>query len=276
MIGLGGICWFILKNHEKILSRIPWARERRVEAALKEKGDYLKKLFTFKNLPHPPSKIAILVFKRERSLEVWAFSPESRKYQLVKTYRICATSGMLGPKRREGDLQIPEGFYYIDRFNPRSHFYLSLGINYPNASDRIRGDENSPGGDIFIHGGCATLGCLPITDDSIKEVYLMAWLAKRSGQRKIPVLIFPCRMTQSCMDFLTRLAERESYWKTLKSRIGKAHPKTPQELVSFWKELKAIYDYFEREGNLPKVTISPTGQYQIANPPRKPIGRASS
>ena len=137
------------------------SRTNRVEVARKEKDGYLREVFLSENLPYPPQKIAILIFKREKKLEVWAFSPKSRQYKLAKTYDICATSGLLGPKRREGDLQIPEGVYYIDRFNPWSHFYLSLGINYPNASDRIRGNRNSPGGDIFIHGSCVTIAAYP-------------------------------------------------------------------------------------------------------------------
>jgi murein L,D-transpeptidase YafK len=96
----------------------------------------------------------------------------------IKTYTVCATSGLIGPKRMQGDLQIPEGFYYIDRFNPYSNFYLSLGINYPNTSDRILGDKNNLGGDIFIHGDCVTIGCLPITDSEIKELYIFCVEAK--------------------------------------------------------------------------------------------------
>lgn len=103
-------------------------------------------------------------------------------FRLIKDYQICSLSGELGPKRQQGDLQVPEGFYWIDRFNPASNFYLSLGINYPNQFDRILGKSGELGGDIFIHGGCVTIGCIPITDDKIKELYLIAVEAKSNGQ----------------------------------------------------------------------------------------------
>src|SRR5690606_11025729 len=99
------------------------------------------------------------------------------KFTLVKTYPVCSSSGLPGPKRKKGDRQTPEGFYHIDRFNPQSAFHLSLGINYPNSSDKILG-HSDPGGDIFIHGSCVTIGCVPLTDDLIKEVYVLAVEAK--------------------------------------------------------------------------------------------------
>jgi len=85
-------------------------------------------------------------------------------YTLVKNYPICATSGLLSPKRRFGDEQVPEGF------NPQSNFQLSLHVSYPNAADRISGSKQNLG-DIFLDGNCVTIGCIPITDDEIKEVY---------------------------------------------------------------------------------------------------------
>ncbi len=236
----------------------------RVEKARREKDAYLRALFQKKNLPYPPLKIAILIFKLERDLEVWAFSPEEGVYKFVKKYHICATSGVLGPKRREGDRQIPEGVYYIDRFNPRSHFYLSLGINYPNKSDLIRGNKKKPGGDIFIHGSCVTIGCIPITDDKIKEVYWLALQARRKGQRKIPVFIFPCRLTGANLYFLEALAHFPLYWLRYKKYVGRdVHPRSPQELISFWKELKPIYDYIETTGRMPEVSVGPQGEYFI-------------
>ncbi len=90
---------------------------------------------------------------------------------------------------------MPEGFYAIDRFNPNSAYYLSLGLNYPNAADRALG-EPDPGGDIFIHGGNVTIGCLPITNVGIAEVYLLAARARAGGQRAIPVHIFPFPLTR--------------------------------------------------------------------------------
>ncbi len=90
-----------------------------------------------------------------------------------------------------GDYQVPEGFYYINEFNPRSLYHLSLGLNYPNASDRMLCDMSQPGGDIYIHGSCVTTGCIPITDGQIEELYVLAAHAKDMGQDFIPVHIFP-------------------------------------------------------------------------------------
>lgn len=112
----------------------------------------------------------------------------------VCTYPFCASSGILGPKRKEGDRQIPEGIYYINHFNPVSNFHLSLGINYPNPSDKILSDPAQPGESFYIHGNCVTIGCIPISDDKIKELYILAVEAYNNGQVKIPVHIFPDRL----------------------------------------------------------------------------------
>ncbi len=109
--------------------------------------------------------ILLRAYKQESELELWAKNKKDKQYTLLKTYKICASSGTLGPKRKQGDIQVPEGFYVIDRFNPVSNFYLSLGVSYPNASDKILGVKGALGGDIFIHGNCVTIGCLPISDD---------------------------------------------------------------------------------------------------------------
>lgn len=92
---------------------------------------------------------------------------------------------------------MPDGFYLLDWFKPQSNFVLSLHINYLNAADRILGSQENPGGDIFLHGNCASIGCIPITDDEIKEVYWMAVLAKAAGLRELPIEIFPARLTNS-------------------------------------------------------------------------------
>src|SRR6202012_3395384 len=96
---------------------------------------------------------------------------ERGEYKLIKTFRICAVPGSLGPKRAEGDHQMPEGYYFIEEFNYKSDYYLSLLLNYPNYSDKAMGSIVRLGGDIYIHGGCVTVGCMPMTNDGIKEIY---------------------------------------------------------------------------------------------------------
>lgn len=223
-------------------------RYPRVRTALAQKAGPLRNLFANQGIPYPPQKLFIRVFKQEKILEVWALPTVSNAvFKLVKSYPICRTSGNLGPKRREGDLQIPEGFYHIDRFNPESNFYLSLGINYPNPADKILGRKGELGGDIFIHGGCATIGCVPITDEYIKEVYWLAVQAKSNGQTKIPVHIFP-----------TKLDDRAV------ARLQNTFPNN-DTLINFWENLKIGYNWFERYRKLPTISINRDGIYQFSD-----------
>ena len=150
--------------------------------AMKRKEDTLQKQFEAKGLSWPAKYVYIRSFKYDGQLEVWVKNERKDPYKLFKTYRICALAGTLGPKRIAGDYQVPEGFYYINEFNPNSNYYLSLGINYPNQSDRILSDSLRPGGDIYIHGSCVTVGCIPVTDQQIDEIYILATYAKANGQ----------------------------------------------------------------------------------------------
>ncbi len=144
--------------------------EDRVERAYRLAGDQVQVLCEKAKITYPPKRIFIRVFKAERQLEVWGSNGGTQPFVLVHTYPIAGMSGALGPKRKEGDLQVPEGFYLIDRFNPQSRFRLSLGLNYPNASDRKRSDAQRPGGDIFIHGDNRSIGCLAMTDSKIDQI----------------------------------------------------------------------------------------------------------
>ena len=215
----------------------------RVKTAYDEKEKYVKELFSSKGIEISSMNIFIRAFKKEAQLEIWAKSTKQETFQLIKTYPICASSGILGPKRKQDDGQVPEGFYEVDRFNPSSNFYLSLGVSYPNASDRISGEKRNLGGDVFIHGNCVTIGCMPLTDDKIKEVYLMAVEARSCGQIKIAVHVFPCKMDENGMKFL-----ESSY---------KSYPK----LISFWRDIQIGYEYFEKNKSLPLVTVQPDGAY---------------
>lgn len=175
------------------------------------------------------------VFKSERELEVWVREPAGPAFTRVATYPVCELSGELGPKRKQGDLQVPEGFYSIDVFNPWSQYHLSMRVDYPNAVDRVRGHSAAPGGDIYIHGGCATVGCVPVTDEYIEEVYLMAAAARAAGQDRIPVHIFPTRLDD---DGLRQLADT----------YGPDSVDYP-----FWQNLQQGYLAFERSRVLPWV-----------------------
>src|SRR5215211_2097056 len=161
--------------------------------AMKRKEDTLKKQFEARGLKWPAKYIYMRNFKKDGQLEIWVKNERKEPFKFFKTYRVCALAGTLGPKRMAGDYQVPEGFYYINEFNPKSNYHLSLGLNYPNASDRILSDSLMPGGYIYIHGSCVTTGCIPVNNEQIEELYILAAHAKSSGQDFIPVHIFPIR-----------------------------------------------------------------------------------
>lgn len=190
-------------------------RYKRVRQAKAEKENLLKKEFEVCGLTYPPKHIFIRIFKHDEVLELWV--KESGKYELFKDYPFCYASGQLGPKRKQGDLQVPEGIYYIDRFNPASKFYLSLGINYPTTEDKKSAYPHDPGGDIFIHGDCVSIGCVAITNNLIKEVYWIAALAKSAGQQKIPVHLFPFQFNHSLKwwRFTLQYHQHQTFWETL-------------------------------------------------------------
>jgi murein L,D-transpeptidase YafK len=218
----------------------------RVFAARIEKRFEVKKLFRERGIAYPAAEIFLRAFKREHILEMWVRPVGQDGFIMFKTYEICALSEKPGPKRVRGDLQTPEGFYYINNFNPQSGFHLSLGVNYPNEADLILNgkDGRSDGGDIFIHGGCKTAGCVALTDEAIKEVYVIAMEARDNGQKNIPVHIFPARLTDEGLRQLVRV-------------FGNEDP----SLVPFWANLKTGYDYFEKSHKLPAVNVNKRGRY---------------
>ena len=219
----------------------------RVSQAWTKYNESLREMFEKKGVSYPPKDIYIRSFKSQNEMEVWARNEPEQEYKLIKQYRICALSGILGPKRYEGDRQVPEGFYFIEDFNPRSDYYLSMLINYPNYSDQILSNQTRPGGDIYIHGGCVTVGCMPMTDDIIQELYVLCLNAKMNGQAYIPVHIFPTRFNESGLNFLGREYSKE------------------QDKQKFWVNLKAGYDYFEKNHKVFPVIYTPDGKYAVGH-----------
>jgi murein L,D-transpeptidase YafK len=215
----------------------------RVWTAISEKEQTVRNSLREKGMVLDSIHILMVGYKEEKQLEIYAKRPTDSVCQRVAAYRICALSGKPGPKRREGDRQVPEGFYQINRFNPASNFYLSLGIDYPNLSDRKKSRATRLGGDIFIHGSCVTIGCLPMTDDKIREIYLYAVYARNGGQKNIPVYIFPFRMT-------------DANFRKYKNRH--VHDR---ELTDFWANLKAGYDTFVSEYKVLTVKTDAKGNY---------------
>ena len=218
----------------------------RPQEAMQRKLDTLKKQFAAKKLRWPAAQLYIRSFKYDSQLEVWVKQESESIFTLFKTYPVCALAGSLGPKRVQGDYQVPEGFYYINEFNPYSSYYLSLGLNYPNASDRVLSDSIKPGGDIYIHGSCVTVGCIPITDQQIDELYILATFARDAGQDFIPVHIFPCRFD---------VPRSKAYLDDL--------VKDDPSLKRFSDKLSDAYFYFEKTRRLPVVLITEDGQYHV-------------
>jgi hypothetical protein len=141
------------------------------------------------NFVRYPKSLTLIGLKHEKVLEVW--TEEKGKKIHLTTYPFTAFSGILGPKFKEGDRQIPEGIYGISYLNPNSKFHLSMRVTYPNAFDKkmARKEKRSNlGGDIMIHGSDRTIGCIPIGNDKIEELY---FLAEKVGIKNIKVILAP-------------------------------------------------------------------------------------
>jgi murein L,D-transpeptidase YafK len=219
----------------------PLDRTDRVAVARDQHGAAIAEKFHAVAVDYP-GEIFVRWFKREAVLELWARQPE-RRFRLVASYPILASSGVPGPKRREGDRQVPEGFYEINRFNPKSDYHLSLGLNYPNAADLVHADPQQPGSDIFIHGKDVSIGCAPIGDEAIEELYLAA---RDSGQARIAVHIFPARMSGE-------------EWARFAAEEITRRP----ELADFWSQLQPVYEAFERSRLVPEISVTAEGRYVL-------------
>lgn len=215
------------------VDRVALARGRREES--------VRRLCAEAGVKYPPQQLFLRAFKHEAEIEAWC-GDGNQPLKLVKSWQLTARSGDLGPKRREGDRQIPEGCYRVIIFNPKSNFHLSMGLDYPNASDRVLSDAEKPGHDIYIHGNNMSIGCLAIGDDMIEELYLLAADFRSDRKDDIPVHIFPARM-------------RGDEWNELRSRY-------PQH-TNFWGELEPIYRAFEDSRRVPAVKVDKGGSYAI-------------
>ncbi len=178
----------------------------------------------------PSAPVLFRAYKKEAELEIWKMKSDGR-YALLKTYPICRWSGQLGPKKVEGDMQVPEGFYTIapGQMNPNSHYYLAFNVGYPNAYDRAYGRT---GGSVMVHGVCSSAGCFSMTDEQVADIYAIARDAFRGGQREIQLQSYPFHMTPENM---------------AKYRLD------PN--IEFWKELKNGSDHFEVAKTEPQVLV---------------------
>jgi murein L,D-transpeptidase YafK len=219
---------------------------RKVSDVFARQQDKLKAEFEAKGLVWPARYVYIRSFKWDAQLEVWVKNTRQEKYRLFKTYKVCAMAGSLGPKRFEGDYQVPEGFYYLNQFRPNSQYHLALGINYPNPSDRVLSDPQRPGAEIYIHGSCVTVGCIPLTDPIIEEVYTLTAFARQNGQDFMPIHVFPVRFRNpKSADALKKYLEKRPDYKPMVDVMTK------------------VYYYFNENKNLPTILISEKGEYRM-------------
>ncbi len=176
------------------------------------------------------SPILARLFKEESELEIWKQNQDGQ-FALLKTYPICRWSGDLGPKKKEGDRQAPEGFYTITpgQMNPNSNYYLAFNTGFPNSYDRAHGYTGS---ELMVHGDCSSRGCYAMTDEQIQEIYALARESFYGGQKEFQFEAFPFRMTALNMV---------------------KHRNNPNFV--FWKEIKEGYDDFEATHQEPKVAV---------------------
>jgi murein L,D-transpeptidase YafK len=176
------------------------------------------------------SPVLIRSFKKESELEIWKMASNGQ-YALLKSYPMCRWSGQLGPKKREGDRQAPEGFYDITpaSMNPNSSFYLSFNMGFPNAFDRTHGRT---GAHLMVHGACSSAGCYSMSDDQIAEIYAIVREAHNGGQRAVQMQAMPFRMSAENL---------------AKHRYDANMP--------FWRNLKEGSDMFEVARVEPKVSV---------------------
>ena len=176
------------------------------------------------------SQIFIRIFKESSELEVWK-QQRNGQFALLKTYEICRWSGVLGPKIVEGDRQAPEGFYSVTpaQMNPKSSYYLSFNIGYPNAFDR---SLDRTGTHLMVHGACSSAGCYSMTDEDAGELFALARDSFRGGQRAFQIQALPFRMTPENMA---------------------KHRDSPH--LAFWQMLKEGSDHFELTRVPPKIDV---------------------
>ena len=194
LVLLGAVAWiFRQRLRPALLPPKPRTGEEVLAVIAEPSRKKLAQKFAASGISYPPASLILLALKAENRVEIHAPAPDGHMRH-VATYPILAASGAPGPKTREGDMQVPEGFYRIELLNPNSRFHLSLRVNYPNADDLARAREEKRnirdlGGDIMIHGGAASLGCIAIGDTAIEELFA---LVAATGLDRVQLIIAPC------------------------------------------------------------------------------------
>ncbi len=124
-----------------------------------------------------------------------------------------------------------------------------MKINYPNASDSVRGVKGHLGNLIYIHGGCESSGCISVNDEKIKELFVYCIEAYNAGQEKVEIAIYPAKL------------EDKTY-----NRLITGYSKN-KDKISLWADLKKSYDLFNLKKAPPTVKYLPDGKHEISFSP---------
>lgn len=181
----------------------------------------IKPLFAAKNVTYPPPAMTWIALKEEKQLLLFA-KDKTGKYQQVLSYPIIGTSGVAGPKLKEGDKQIPEGFYKIAGFRPNLVAHIGMDVNYPNATDRahaLAAKRRNLGCDILIHGSKWSTGCLAMGNEPIEEMFV---LADDVGAKNISLIFAPCNLVHAApaVDFKKQPAWLRDLYRELRTEMA--------------------------------------------------------
>ncbi len=187
------VLWLLYINISYSMGpKINW--EKAIDKAIEKYGltvePQLISYFSQADISYPPKEIALLAFKSEKNVELWA-KDSKKDWTYIHRYPLTGYSGHLGPKLKENDGQIPEGIYQLVNFNPFSSWHLSMMVNYPNAFDQLKAKQDhrrKPGNNIFLHGKNLSAGCLAIGNKAIDQLFT---LVRRVGLKNSRIIIAP-------------------------------------------------------------------------------------
>jgi L,D-transpeptidase catalytic domain len=226
--------------------RLPteWSGDRKEVGPARDQGararrmPAIEQLFADAGVSYPAAQVLFRVFKKENKLEVWANDKKGTALKPIATYGICYASGDVGPKRHEGDLQVPEGFYKLSYIWADTDYHLAMYVSYPNVFDR-RESPTRPGGDILIHGSCVSIGCISMSDERIEELWTIVQPLYARGD-VVELHVFPSRDMKALMD----------------------DPKYAEQ-VPFWRLIEPAREKFDTDHLIPKISFDGRGNYTI-------------
>jgi murein L,D-transpeptidase YafK len=214
----------------------------------------LPRLIKEQGLVYDNMDILLRVYKKELIISLW-IRPKNRdqSYKLLKMYRITDDIvSTVGPKSALGDQLTPEGIYQLE-FYPSfrwSDFYLAFKVSYPNDADKLRRQfwkiGGKAGGAINLHGCCVSIGCIPIGNPSIEELFMLIRTNQRNNS-KVDIHIFPFKFESD-----------EGL------RILQTYKETKKRYYDFWQGLQEINQTFVKTKKIPTIKIDQKcGYYKL-------------